>query len=1233
MARFWGNDTQGRTISLSLLRADRGRHQTKRSPDNLLKFLGSLTGWCLVSSPLAAQIIPDSTLGTQVNTSDNVAEITGGTAAGSNLFHSFQDFSVETGNTAFFNNALGINNIIGRVTGNNLSNLDGLMRANGTANLILINPNGINIGGNASLDIGGSFLGSTATSVIFEDGTVFNADLSTKPLLTISAPLGLQLGQNSAAIQVAGGNNANANLEVTSGNTFALVGNGITFNSGVVTAESGRIELGSVAQGQVSISNLAAGWQLGYEGVTQFGELQLLAGSSLLNANSLANPDGEIQVQGSKITLERSQISAPTLADNPGADITIRATDSLSLQGTTGSNLISGSQIVSEVSPTASGSGGAINIETGQLNIDDRSWLSTMTFGSGTGGNINILAGNINITGTGFVEFQRDFQNAAFIGTLLPSDRTTGIFTGTAAAGTSGNLMIDASSLNLNNGAVIFSPVFTTGTGGNLNIAVPEIQINASAIQTGTRGNLESAAAGDINLETKRLQIQDGATILNITFANAAAGKINLTASESIELSNTPPGALLMTGIYANSSFGLGTGGEINIDTNQLKMNNSLIVSNSGSVLADGTIVSAGGKGGNISIQADESIEAGGLPANPAFTSGIGTSTYSASDAGNLTISTGKLTIRDGVDFASATVGSGQGGQLTINATDSIELIGTTSNQATNRGGLLATSGRREFPSAEATGASGNISVTTPELSVRDGASIDVQSLGSGDAGNLDIIANSISISNRANLSASTIFGVGGGITINTNTLKLDRGLINASVLGSGTGGNIEITARDSVEVIGSGFEFIQALLFDPSFLSPESLANLEIDLISEGILAATTGDGKAGTIAIQTADLQVKEGGLIATATAGEGGAGSIFLDASKLRLDASIVSASTLFAGQGGDIAINTDQLKVLAGGQVTTSTLGSGNSGDLTINAAESVTVSGASANNVLFSNITVGAQPLPTTTGNGGDLTITTDRLNIEDRGAISIGSTGTGNAGRLQIDANSIFFNRQGSISANTQSGGGGNIFLDAENIIWRGGSFTTATAAGSGNGGNIFIKAKNLVALEASRITADAFMGMGGNVQVNAQSLFICGECQISASSQLGVDGVVAIETLEPPNTLDSFDIPQRLTQPQEAVAVACPSAREANISQLTVTGRGGLPQRPQELLSGNSLVEFDDSTAQAQSPSVSQTTLPAPARSWYKDTQGTVVLTAQAAGMAPNNSATNSVDCHDLVP
>ena len=226
MARFWRKDTQIKLVAF----VENIYHQNKRrSPSCLLTLAGTLAGCCLGNNPLLAQIIPDASLDTKVDTSNNVTEITGGTQAESNLFHSFQDFSVETDNTAFFNNGVDINNIIGRVTGNNISQINGLLKANGDANLILINPNGINLGDGASLDIGGSFLGSTADSIIFEDGSVFGSDLDTQPLLTISAPIGLQLGSNSAAIQVSGSAASNAKLEIKPGNTFALVGNGSYF--------------------------------------------------------------------------------------------------------------------------------------------------------------------------------------------------------------------------------------------------------------------------------------------------------------------------------------------------------------------------------------------------------------------------------------------------------------------------------------------------------------------------------------------------------------------------------------------------------------------------------------------------------------------------------------------------------------------------------------------------------------------------------------------------------------------------------------------------------------------------------------------------------------------------------------------------------------------------------------------------------------------------------------------
>ena len=132
--------------------------------------LSLCTVGCLYATATQAQLTSDGTVNTQVNQNGNVAEITGGETRGGNLFHSFQDFSIQTGNEAFFNNAESIANIFSPVTGSNICNIDGAIRANGSASLFLINPAGIVFGENASLNLGGSFYGSTADSILFEDG-------------------------------------------------------------------------------------------------------------------------------------------------------------------------------------------------------------------------------------------------------------------------------------------------------------------------------------------------------------------------------------------------------------------------------------------------------------------------------------------------------------------------------------------------------------------------------------------------------------------------------------------------------------------------------------------------------------------------------------------------------------------------------------------------------------------------------------------------------------------------------------------------------------------------------------------------------------------------------------------------------------------------------------------------------------------------------------------------------
>ena len=1216
MAKFW---RENRVETAAWINGDR--------QSSWLILLSGLFGLGLIT-PVTAQVTPDGSLGTEANTDSNVTEITGGTRSESNLFHSFQEFSVETGTEAFFNNAVDINNIIGRVTGGNLSNIDGLVRANGDANLILINPNGITLGDNARLDIGGSFLGSTAESVVFQDGTVFNTDLETQPLLTISAPVGLQLGQNAAEIKVSG--TGLDPVAITPGNTFALVGNGITFNGGAIEAESGRIELGSIREGEVSITEIASGWQLGYARVRQLGTLELLNESALLNPNLANNSTGGIQLQGSNIILERSQITAQTLADATGGDIVINAAESLTLSGVAeaGENA---SQISNNVLGNATGTGGSIEINTGKLAINPRSFIDNSVFGAGSAGDINITAGRIDIAGAGFQEFQQQYRIDVLEGNLQPDSRITGIFAGTATTGTAGDISLDTGTLNLTDGAIIFTPVFTAGNGGDIDVVANSINLDASAIQNGGgRDSIASATVGDINLNSDRLEVANGATVINATFGKVNGGNVSITA-EDIDLNGSSTASIIGTGLFTSSTLGSGAGGDLNITAANINIEDSIIASNSGAILPDATIIPIGGLGGDITIQASNTIEASGIVFSPddpqlAVGSGIGTSTYSAADGGNLTVDTGRLIIRDGASFASATFGAGNGGQLTIGAAESVEIVGSTAEGGMNPGGLSASSNNDLTSNSGIAGASGNIEITTPNLTVN-GAIIDVRSTNQGDAGNIELSTDSIVIADGGALSATTEDGVGGSIEIKTDTIQLDRGLINASVLGSGTGGNIKINAAESAEITGSGFAALQENLFNPDLLSPEFLADLTIDRVNQGILAASTDSGNAGTIDIQAGNIALEQGGLIAAATGGSGRAGTILLDvAESLKINGSFVSNNTLFNGRGNNISVDTQRLEILQGGQITASTLGMGDSGNVDINATESILIEGNGGDSNSVSNISVGAgvPPLPST-GNGGDLTIETADLKV-DGGAITIGSVGSGDAGRLGVNAESIVLDNQGRISADTESGNGGNVSLEADNIIWRGASFTTATAQGAGNGGNVTILADNLVALEGSSIIANAFTGNGGNIQVNAEGLFICNTCQVTASSELGVDGVVNIETLEP-TTVDALSVQTQPTQDREEVAVACPNEPGANASQLTIIGRGGLPNRPQELLNARSLIEFE-SKAEVSTPPT-KTTLPNPARGWYRNADGKVILTAQATSSV-NNSPVKAVDCRN---
>jgi filamentous hemagglutinin family protein len=630
---------------------------------------GSVYLWfILASSSLRAQIAPDGTVPTVVNRSGNVFEITGGAQAGRNLFHSFKEFSVPTGSEAFFKNTTNLNNInyiINRVTGGSISNIDGSIRENYGANFILINPSGINFGPNAQLNIGGSFLGSTASSVKFADGVEFSTtNLQARPLLTIAVPVGLQFGQNPGSISVQGAGHTftvsdpnfppitrdtSKGLQVQSKQTLALVGGNISLDGGLLTAEGGRVELGSVAGGQVSLNPTSSGWTLGYEGVPVFRNIEMR--SRALADTSGAN-GGSIQVQGQNLSLSGgSLILIQNQGSQPAGMIQVNTTESITVSGTSADGKFR-SSLTNET--LGAGRGGDINISAKNLIVEGGATVFAKTFGSGTGGNINVNASNsLQVNG---------------VSALNPSISSL-IGTSTLNSGDAGNNTISTGRLAATGGGNIFSTTYGTGKGGNVRVnATDSIEItgiepnlfipSGLASTTNTAGN-----AGDLVVSTPRLTVQDGGRVDASTFGSGSAGNVIINAPEFVIVKGTAldainPSLIGSSGILPDKNFQQtfrlppvpsGKAQNVTINTGQLRVTNGGQVT----VRNQGT-----GDAGTATINAHSIFLDKGGSITAATQSGAG---------GNIILKTDSLQMRHASQItATAVGGNGNGGNITI---------------------------------------------------------------------------------------------------------------------------------------------------------------------------------------------------------------------------------------------------------------------------------------------------------------------------------------------------------------------------------------------------------------------------------------------------------------------------------------------------------------------------------------------------------------------------------------
>src|SRR5262252_5640038 len=291
----------------------------------------------------AAAPITPSGLNTQVNLSATPPagktqfDITGGTRPGGgvNLFHSFGQFNVPNNNIANFLNDSGLatSNILGRVTGGNLSNIFGTIQTTGfgSANLFLMNPAGFLFGPNASINVGGMVSFTTADYLRLADGVRFNAapHAAADALLSVApvAAFGF-LGSNPGAITVQG-----SQLAVAQGTGISLVGGNITIQSGTLdngtvqaaqlSASSGQINIVSVGRpshphvgGEVVIAGSGAGFTP--NGFATLGTISLSQGSTVDTSGIAGSGQaaGSVSIRGGQLVMDDSSIKANPAGTN-----------------------------------------------------------------------------------------------------------------------------------------------------------------------------------------------------------------------------------------------------------------------------------------------------------------------------------------------------------------------------------------------------------------------------------------------------------------------------------------------------------------------------------------------------------------------------------------------------------------------------------------------------------------------------------------------------------------------------------------------------------------------------------------------------------------------------------------------------------------------------------------------------------------------------------------------------
>ncbi|MEO6555241.1 MAG: filamentous hemagglutinin N-terminal domain-containing protein [Nitrospiraceae bacterium] len=843
----------------------------------------------------------------------HVYGITGGTPVGTNLYHSFAQFNVRTGDIAQFQTSTlipnpAMHNILGRITDTNPSTIFGTIDSityYPGANLFLMNPHGFLFGPNAMVNVGGMVAFTTADYLRLTDNIRFEAIPGAQDALLSTASVAAFgfLGSNSAAIAVQG-----SLLTVADGTGLSLIGgnqgffytnpdtgarasvpDGVTMTGGTLLAPGGQINLASVASaGEVLQGTLEPGPNINGNSFTAMGNISLSQGALMdVSANAAITAAGTVRIRGGQFVIADATLLANT-ANSDGAltALDIKVTGDLLISDTRGLSTLT-------ARTTGDGDAGAIEIKSANLVAASTSpapkpfaLIDTHTSGAGTAGNITITTGN----------FQTSY---------------------------------------LGPGLVWFSDSGTTGLGhghgGNVSISAQSVTIEGTAISTGdTMASLRiqeaNGSAGNVTIKGNGTINADSIVLLNSTIDTSAfiafdstqhqqAGSVTLNARD-INLTSSVVDATGMDG-----------GGAFSVIADRVILNggsrlHSIVASGlGGGVLVDASVVEllngsaiitttfGDGHAGDIHVTATDhlTLSTSPLDSNPSgfFSNSTGDLGDGIGPAGTIMVTTSRLDMTGGSRINTITSGSGHGGDVTINSTNSVSISGEFPSDIPESEFGVGTI----HPSGIFTGtAVGNVPCSSP----------------CGDAGRILLTTGSLVLGNGAQIDSTTrTNGRGGDITISaTNSISMFGTLLDGSPVGvfsrsidnapgSGSGGNISLTAGQSV-AMNSGSSI------SASSTGPGNTGNIQIDAgnqfaMTNSSVTTEAAAASGGLIKITTnpsGTVQLTNSTISASVLDGTGGGGSVNIDPQSVILLNSQILAQAV-QGPGGNIFITTNLL----------------------------------------------------------------------------------------------------------------------------------------------------------------------------------------------------------------------------------------------------------------------------------------------------------------------------------